>query len=205
MRKPRPLHQRYQREFWPAMAAYVAVMFLLWPLLPRVHDGWLKIALALLPVVPVVFVVRAMLRLARGGDELEQRIHLIGLAIAATVVSTLSLVGGFLAAANIIKLDGSILIWVWPTLVVVYAAGRSWASRRYGGNGEVMCHNGIAWHWRLLLVALLLAMIVGFARQQLSVYQFGALCCMSAALAAWGLILAAAYWRRRSLDEREAP
>jgi hypothetical protein len=201
MREPRPLHQRYLREFWPAMAAYVAVMFLLWPLLPRVHSEWLRIVLALMPVVPVLFVVRAMVRLALGGDELEQRIHLIGLAIAATVVSALSLAGGFLAAANIIKLDGSILIWVWPTLVVVYAAGRSWASRRYGG--DVMCQNGVAWHGQLLLLALAFAVIAGFARHQMSVYRLGALCCLSAVLAAWGLILAAVHRRRRG--EQEAP
>jgi len=97
MPKPRPIHQRYQREFWPAMAAYVAIMFLLWPLLPRVHNELLKIALALLPVLPVLFVVRSMVRLVLGSDELEQRIHLIGLAVSATVVSTLTLAGGFLA------------------------------------------------------------------------------------------------------------
>jgi hypothetical protein len=47
LHKTRPLHQRYQRyqrEFWPAMAVYVAIMFLLWPLLPRVHDEWLRVA-----------------------------------------------------------------------------------------------------------------------------------------------------------------
>jgi hypothetical protein len=203
--KTRLLHQRYQREFWPAMAVYIAIMFLLWPLLPRVHDEWLKIALALLPVVPVLFVVRAMVRLALGGDELEQRIHLIGLAIAATVISTLSLAGGFLAAADIIKLDGSILIWVWPTLVVVYAAGRSWASRRYGSDAEVMCQNGAAWHWRVLLVALAFAAIIGLARHQMSDYQIGMLCGLSAALAAWGLILATAHWRRRQRGDQETP
>jgi hypothetical protein len=203
MREPRPVHRRYLREFWPAMAAYGAVMFLLWPLLPQVHSEWLRIALALLPVVPVLFVGRAMVRLALGGDELEQRIHPIGLAVAATLVSTLSLAGGFLAAAHIIKLDGSILMWVWPTLVVVYAAARSWASRRYGGDGEVVCQNGVAWHWQLLLLALAFAVIAGFARQQMSVYRLGALCCLSAVLAAWGLILAVVHRRRRG--EQEAP
>ncbi len=101
MRKTRSIHQRYMREFWPAMAAYVVIMFLLWPLLPRVHSELLKIALALLPVVPVLFVIRAMqCGSCSGSDELEQRVHLIGLAVSATVVSTLSLAGGFLAAAD---------------------------------------------------------------------------------------------------------
>ena len=201
MHKTRPLHRRYLREFWPAMAAYVAVMFLLWPLLPQVHNEWLRIALALLPMVPVLFVVRAMVRLVLGSDELEQRIHLIGLAIATTVVSALSLAGGFLAAANIVKLDGSILIWVWPTLVVVYAAGRSWASRRYGGDGDVMCNAGLVWHWRLLLLASVFAATAWLGRNQLVDYQFDALCCISAVLATWGLILAVAHWRRRGDQE----
>ncbi|WP_077554359.1 hypothetical protein [Rhodanobacter sp. B04] len=202
MSKPRSIHQRYQREFWPAMAAYIAIMFLLWPLLPRVHDhALLEIALALLPVLPVLFVVRAMVRLVLGSDELEQRIHLIGLAVAATVVSMLSLAGGFLAAAGVIKLDGAILIWVWPTLVVVYAIGRGWASRRYGGGSDVLCNNGVALYWRVLLVALVIAAIAGLGWHQLGDYQLGMLCGMSAALAAWGLVLAIMKWRRGRIAE----
>ena len=201
----RSVHKRYQREFWPAMAAYVAIMFLLWPLLPRLHDNaLLKIALALLPVVPVLFVVRAMVRLVLGSDELEQRTHLIGLAIAATVVSTLSLAGGFLAAAGVIRLDGAVLIYVWPVLVVVYAAGRAWASRRYGGDGDVMCNNGLAWHWRLLSVTLVLAGIAWFGRKQLPDYQLGLLCGISVGFAAWQLLLIAG-WRRRQRSNHEAP
>jgi len=203
--KPRSIHQRYQREFWPAMAAYVAVMFLLWPLLPRVHSELLKIALALLPVLPVLFVVRAMVRLVLGSDELEQRIHLIGLAIAATVVSTLSLVGGFLAAAGVIRLDGAILLWVWPTLVLVYAAGRGWASRRYGGGSDVVCNNGIALYWQLLLVALVIAAIAGLGRDQMSGAQLAMLCGMSSVLVAWALVLAILRRRKRQRGEHEAP
>jgi len=204
MRKTRPIHQRYQREFWPAMLAYILIMFLLWPLLPQVHNELLKIALALLPVLPLLLVVRAMLRLVLGSDELEQRTHLIGLAIAATVVSTLSLAGGFLAAAGVIQLDGAVLIFVWPVLVVVYAAGRVWASRRYGGDVDVMCNNGIALHWRLLFAALVLAALAWFGRKQLPDYQLGILCGMSAAFAAWQLMLVIMFRRRRRRGDHEA-
>jgi hypothetical protein len=151
----------------------------------------------------MLFVVRAMVRLVLGSDELEQRIHLIGLAIGATVVSTLSLVGGFLAAAHIIKLDGSILMWIWPILVVVYAAGRDWASLRYGGDGEVMGHSGVAWYW-LLLVAPLVAVFVELERDQMNDYQLGLLCFMCAALSAWGSILAVAHWRRGRRGDQKA-
>lgn len=204
MTKSRSIHRRYQREFWPAMVAYIAIMFLLWPLLPKVHNALLEIVLALLPVVPVLFVVRAMVRLVLGSDELEQRIHLIGLAVSATVVSTLSMAGGFLAAAGIIKLDGTILIWVWPSLVVVYALGRGWASRRYGGSSDVMCDDGVALHWRLLFVALVIAATAGLGRYRMSDYQFGMLCGMSAALGAWAVVSAVLRWRRQRRGGHEA-
>jgi hypothetical protein len=200
----RQLHRRYQREFWPAMAAYVAIMLLLWPLLPQVHNALLKLTMALLPVLPVLLVVRAMVRLVLGSDELEQRIHLIGLAVAATAISTLSLTGGFLAAAGIIKLDGTILIWVWPTLVVMYAIGRSWASRRYGGAADVLCDNGLALRWQLLFAALVIAAVAGLGRHQLSDYQFGMLCGVSGALGLGALLRTIQHWRKRRRGEHEA-
>ena len=202
MQQRRPVHQRYQREFWPAMAAYVLIMLLLWPLLPRVHSELLKVALAVLPVLPVLFVVRAMVRLVLGGDELEQRIHLIGLAIAATAVSSLSLIGGFLAAAGVVRLDGVILIGVWPLLMVLYAGGRSWAGRRYGVSGDVLCAGSPSRHWRLLLAALLLLAIAGFGRHQLGDGQLGMLCGMAAGLVLGALVLAALRrWRPEGGDE----
>ena len=201
MQQRRPVHQRYQREFWPAMAAYMLIMLLLWPLLPRVHSELLKAVLAVLPVLPLLFVVRAMVRLVLGGDELEQRIHLIGLAVATTVVSTLSLVGGFLAAAGVVRLDGSILIGVWPLLVVLYAGGRSWASRRYGAGGDVMCESSASRHGYLLLAALALLVIAGIGRHQLGDEQLGMLCGMAAGLALLALLLALRRRRRDGGDE----
>jgi len=194
----RQIHQRYQREFWPPMLVYLLIMLLLWPLLPQLHSAWLKIGLALLPVLPVLFVVRAMVRLVLGSDELEQRIHLIGLAIAATVVSALSLAGGFLAMAGIIHPDGSILIWVWPVLVVLYAVSRGWASQRYGVQGDGLCDSGsrIARHWRLLLAALLLGGIAWLGHSRMSDYQFGVMLGMSAGLGLGGLWLALRHWYR---------
>ena len=204
MSQVRQLHRRYQREFWPAIAAYVLIMFFLWPLLPQVQSRLLATVLALLPVVPVLFVVRAMVRLVQGSDELEQRIHLIGLAVATTVVSTFSLTGGFLAAAGIVKLDGAALIWIWPALVVIYAVGRGWASRRYGGGGDVLCSDGAASHWRLLLIAGLLAAVAWLGRHRMHDYQLGMLCGIGAALAAWGLLLAILHWRRQRRGDHEA-
>lgn len=192
----RPIHRRYQHEFWPPMLAYVLVMFLLWPLLPGVHSDWLKVALALLPLIPVLLVVRAMVRLVLASDELEQRIHLIGLAIAATLVSALSMAAGFLAAAGVLRIDGSILLWVWPMLVMLYALGRGWASRRYGVGDVMMCGGGFAIPWRLLGASFTLAMIAWAGYGRLSGYQFGMLCGLSLSLALGAGLQAVLRWCR---------
>lgn len=147
----RAAYRRYRREFFPAIVGYMLVMVLLWPQVHHVRDPLLKGLLALVPVLPMVLVIRAMVRLVLGSDELEQRIHLIGLAVSTALVGTLSMVGGFLAAAGVVAFDGTILIWVFPALVIVYGLARGWASRRYGSGGVMGCDDeDSAWQkWHL--------------------------------------------------------
>jgi hypothetical protein len=118
-----------------AMAIYVAVFLWVWPLARTADTLWLKAAYALAPVPPVVYVIWLMARRVLGGDELEQRTHLIGLGVAAAAVSVYGIVSGFLAAAHVIGADWSAaaLVWIFPLLVVVYASARAYAARRYGG------------------------------------------------------------------------
>lgn len=117
-----------------AMAIYVAVFLWVWPLARSADSVWLKAAYALAPVPPVVYVIWLMARRVLGGDELEQRTHLIGLSVAAGVVSVYGIVSGFLAAAHVLGADWSAaaLVWIFPLLVVVYASARGYAARRYG-------------------------------------------------------------------------
>jgi hypothetical protein len=70
-------------------------------------------------------------------DELEQRTHLIGIGVAAAVISVVSIVSGFLAASNVLTLDATsaILMWIFPVLMLTYGAARSHAARRYGSSG----------------------------------------------------------------------
>lgn len=127
----RAIEKRYLREFLPAMTAYVVVMLTVWPLLRTTDDRMLRTLIALAPVVPVLFVVRAILRQILGADEMMQRLHLEALAISAGVVGLASLIGGFLAAAKVIELDGTILIWVFPALAATFGVVRMFAARRY--------------------------------------------------------------------------
>jgi hypothetical protein len=72
----------------------------------------------------------------RRSDEFQQRMHLLALGAATTLVAGLSLAGGFLAAAGVFRVDGEVLVWVFPSLVVSYSAARVWLTHHYGGGSE---------------------------------------------------------------------
>ena len=128
----RAIDKRYLREFLPAMAAYTIIMLTVWPLVRTTDDHTLRALIAMTPVVPIGFAIRAIIRQILAADEMMQRLHLESLAISAGIVGVASLIGGFLAAAEVVTLDGSILLWVFPALAGSFGLVRSVATRRYG-------------------------------------------------------------------------
>ncbi|MBL0162192.1 MAG: hypothetical protein IPP82_00720 [Xanthomonadales bacterium] len=130
----RAIDKRYLREFPPAMAAYTVVMLTVWPLVRTTDDHTLRALIVMTPVIPIGFAIRAIIRHILAADEMMQRLHLESLAISAGIVGVASLIGGFLAAAEVITLDGSILLWVFPALAGSFGLVRSVATRRYGAD-----------------------------------------------------------------------
>lgn len=196
-----PVQRRYMREFWPPMLAYILIMLLVWPLVDHVQSTWGRTALALLPTLPVLLVTRALVRLGMGSDELEQRMSLIGLAIAGTAVGTLCLAGGFLVAAKVIRLDGTALIWVWPVMMLLYTLGRGWAARRYGGGWGMACNNdGLAGYWQLWICAAVFGLILLLGWSALSDWQRGLLSGLTASLTV-GALLMTIFRRRKSEND----
>ena len=127
----RTVERRYMREMTLPLTAYMMIVVIVMPLIQHDHGVALRVVLALLPVVPIAFIVRAIVRYVMGSDELEQRTHLQALAVSAGVVGMVSITAGFLATAGVLKLDGRVLLWVFPALMVVYGLTRAWVVRRY--------------------------------------------------------------------------
>ncbi|MDE2083549.1 MAG: hypothetical protein KGI64_01670 [Xanthomonadaceae bacterium] len=125
-----------QRRVMIAMAIYVALFLWVWPLARSTDVLGLKTVYALTPAPPVLYVIWLMARRVLAGDELEQRTHLVGLGVAAAAVSIYGLGAGFLAAAHVLAPDwaATALVWIFPLLLLVYAAARAYAARRYGGS-----------------------------------------------------------------------
>ncbi|GHH60427.1 hypothetical protein [[Pseudomonas] boreopolis] len=129
---PPALVRRYYRDFLPPMLAYVAVMPTWRPLLDAVGPTWLRVVVALLPALLVVLAIRAVARFMRDADEMQRRIELESVAIAAGGVAAVYMAGGFLQSAGLIAIPASVaMLWVFPMLCVGYGFIKIAIASRY--------------------------------------------------------------------------
>lgn len=197
---PRLSNKSYQWQTLLSMVVYVGLMLLVWPLARTVDGVVAKGLLALAPVAPMLYLFMLMARRIRDSDELEQRMHLVALGVATMFTASLSLVGGFLAAAHVLAIDGSILIWVFPVLMASHGAARSLLVRRYGGDvfaceGE----SGIPAPVRALVVTLLMGGLAIFAWWKHDSQAAGILAGITAVLLVMALLQWVSRRRRRKL------
>ena len=72
-----------------------------------------------------------LVRYLRLLDELQQRVELVSVALAAGVVCLLAATAGALHVAGMLQLDGKAGLWVFPLLAMAYALLRAALTRRY--------------------------------------------------------------------------
>jgi len=126
------LRRRYTRELLLAMGAYVLILFASVWLLRHIEAPALRALVALLPVPPIAFALRAIVRYIRDSDEMQQRIELEAVCIATALVSLLYLAGGFLQTAKVIDIPaGAVLIWLFPLVCITYGLAKVVVARRY--------------------------------------------------------------------------
>jgi hypothetical protein len=124
--------RKYLREFVPPMFGYVIAVFLSVWLLRRVDAPVLRALIALLPVPAIALAMRAIVRRIRDADELQRRIELEALSIAAACVSLGYFSAGFLQLAKVIDVPSSdAMIWVFPLTGMVFGVAKTLLRRRY--------------------------------------------------------------------------
>ncbi|HVI56925.1 MAG TPA: hypothetical protein VM621_17935 [Luteibacter sp.] len=129
----RAVHKRYLREFIPAMFGYVVLLF--------VSVGWLRTlegmaaraVVTLLPVLPVAFVIRAMVRVIRDQDEFERRIDLESVAMAGAIGGFGFFTYGMLLGAKVIAAPPAeaVAVWVLPVLMGCFGVCKCAVRFRY--------------------------------------------------------------------------
>nr|WP_241092910.1 hypothetical protein [Xanthomonas bonasiae] len=129
---PPALARRYYREFGLPMLLYVGVMLCWRRLLGSVEADWARVLIALLPALLVALVIRAVARFVRDSDEMQRRIELESIAIAAGLVAGGYMTAGFLQAAGTIAVPAAAaMLWVFPLLCATYGIAKGVNARRY--------------------------------------------------------------------------
>ena len=110
---------------WGAYAALVGVCG--WVVDVNPGADW-RYAVAVLPMIPPLFVLRDWLREFRGSDELEQRIALESIAFAFGATALLTFTFGFLQLAGLPDINW---LFVWAVMGSCWIVGGRLARRRW--------------------------------------------------------------------------
>ncbi len=108
--------------------AYPAVVFASVMLLQQYPDAWWRFAVAVAPVVPIMFGLRTFMRFLNQIDEMQQRIQLNAAAFAAGATAMLTVTYGFLENVGFPQLSW---IWIFPMIVLLWGGATGVLSRRY--------------------------------------------------------------------------
>ncbi|MCC4619298.1 hypothetical protein LL965_04100 [Xanthomonas cassavae CFBP 4642] len=129
---PPALVRRYRNGFAPPMLGYVAVMLCWRYLLASVATNAMRVLIALLPALLLMLMIRAVARFVRDSDEMQRRIELESIAIAAGLVGMTYMTAGFLQSAHLIAVPAAAaMIWVFPALCMTDGFTKAINTRRY--------------------------------------------------------------------------
>jgi hypothetical protein len=120
---------RYTLEFGGAMALYVVLLPLSIFAYRAVDQDGLKALIAVVPVIPTLLGLVAILRAIRRMDELQRRIHFEAVVFAFAATAMLTFTYGLLENVLFPRIS---LTWILPVMVVLWTLGQALARRRYG-------------------------------------------------------------------------
>jgi hypothetical protein len=120
--------KRYAREFIIAMIAYGIVIMISRLTLNNIGESPWRFVIALLPLIPVLFLISGFIRYLSGIDELQQRIQLQAIGFAAGTTGLLTFAYGFLELEGFPSFSTFI---VFPLMIMLWGVGLAYFSRRY--------------------------------------------------------------------------
>ena len=125
----REIQKRYFKEFGISMGLYVvllitSIMVLTNFKLPKTA----QIVIALIPVIPTIFVVIAVMRALRDSDELQQKIQLQAVTFSAIVTGLITFSYGFLENVGFPHFP---TLFVLPLVIALWGIGAGIFTGKY--------------------------------------------------------------------------
>lgn len=120
--------------FFAALAYLATTWICVWLLRHALVDAPIVVRalVGLIPTVPIVFAIRAVVQLVLAGDELQRRIDLEAFAIASVALGLGCLTASLLIVAGVFELSGrQALLWLFPIQWIAYGFAKIWATKRY--------------------------------------------------------------------------
>ncbi len=123
------VNQQYMRELIGSILAY-AILLLgsLWLVNNLLSDSPLRYVVVVLPMLPIIFTIRAMVNYLSNTDEMEREIQLKSLAISLAGTAFITFTYGFLEGVGLPKIS---MFVVWPIIAILWVAARFWLNRHY--------------------------------------------------------------------------
>ena len=88
--------KQYLLEFWPPMIFYMIWVFIIPELLDLLGNGWWTIPITLTQILPLFFVLRAMLRFVENCDELMKLVFMKSAVVSLIIFTFICMGYGFL-------------------------------------------------------------------------------------------------------------
>ncbi len=124
-------HKKYLTRFIGAMVVYVVLLPISLLLIGsgRIESTVVKQLIALIPVIPFLFAMTAVINNVRQLDELQQQIHLESILITTLLTGGLSFSYGLLEASELVPHLPA--IWIAPFMIAVWGIVNAVITRRY--------------------------------------------------------------------------
>ena len=112
---------------------YIGVLTFSFNWLEENQESSWRIVVALLPMLPGIFIARGIVKAIHQLDEMERRILQEGMVISFAATFILLVTMGLLGKAGIQQLNGS---YIALFMALVWMLAKLWGHRRYGGMSE---------------------------------------------------------------------
>jgi len=127
--KQNEIMKRYYKEFGISMGIYVVAVITSTMVLsnfefPRIA----QIIITLIPVIPTIFVVLAIMRALRDSDELQQRIQLQAVTFSAITTGLITFSYGFLENVGFPPFPS---IWILPIMFMLWGISLGYFWKKY--------------------------------------------------------------------------
>lgn len=122
------MDKEFSRDMFLGMVAYVVVLFASIAYIKDHMDVPARFLIAILPMIPLIFVARASVRRLTRLDELQKQIQYSALAVTVLATALITLTYGFLENVGLPHVN---VLWVWPLMGAIWGASSCIAARYY--------------------------------------------------------------------------